>query len=78
VFVVVGNIFFLLSLQTLLCLFSQTCEDFPKVCWRFERAGHAREKDRQREREEGRKESIAYVDAALLVRLLSLFLLLLS
>ena len=53
-FVVVGNIFFLLSLlNSPLPFLSTFCEDFPKVCWRFERAaGHAREKDREREREE--------------------------
>jgi hypothetical protein len=81
VFVVVGNIFFLLSLQTLLCLFSLL---FVKISPKFVGGLNAppgtreRKTEREREREEGRKESIAYVDAALLFCLLSLFLLLLS
>jgi hypothetical protein len=80
VFVVVGNIFFLLSLQTLLCLFSLL---FVKISPKFVGGLNAppgtRERKTERERERGgRKESIAYVDAALLFCLLSLFLLLLS
>jgi len=79
VFVVVGNIFFLLSLQTLLCLFSLLFVKLsPKFVGGLNAPPGTRERKTEREREEGRKESIAYVDAARLFCLLSLFLLLLS